>query len=155
MALTDSQMAMWETVVALVHADGEVHTEEDKFLTERFEKLPVTPEQKQELLKHIDKPGNPRELFQQITEPADRSQLIYFARLLFHSDGDFAAQEKHILDLLQSDVMSHVDMTAAMHKVDQIVIDFEKKEQARRDSQPLHRKIINAIVFWQDLDSLD
>jgi hypothetical protein len=45
MALTDSQMAMWETVVALVHADGEVHTEEDKFLTERFEKLPVTPEQ--------------------------------------------------------------------------------------------------------------
>ena len=155
MALTESQVAMWETIVALVHADGKVHAEEDRFLEERFDKMDITPEQKEELLKHLKTPGEPRELFKKISEPRDRSQLIYFARLLFYSDDDFHVQEKKILDLLHSDVMSTVDMSEAMHKMDQIVLDYYEKEQARKEAQPLHRKIINAIIFWDDLDSVD
>ena len=152
MALSDSKLAMWETIVALVHADGEVHSEEDTFLRERFEKLAATPEQKQELLSHIQKPGNPRELFKKITEPSHRANLIHLARMLFYSDGDFSAQEKQIFELLESDVMGKVDITEAMHKADLVVAEFQAKEQMRRDSQPLHRRVINAIAFWEDFE---
>ncbi len=154
MSLSQSQIEMWKTVVSLVHADGKVHEAEDQFLKERFAKLPLTDEQRQELFQYIEYPEEPREVFQRISEPRDRAQLIYFARLLFYSDGDYSAQEKHILELLNSEVMSKVDMQAAMHKMDQIVLDFKAKEEARKEAQPLHRKIINAIVFWVDLDNM-
>ena len=154
MALTDSQVTMWETVVALIHADGKVHKEEDLFLKDRFEKLDITPEQKQTLQRHIETPGNPRELFKKITAPRDRAQLIYFARLLFFSDGEFCDQEKLVLDHLESEVMGKADITAAMHEIDKVVVDYQQKHQERRDSQPLHRKIINALVFWEDLDNM-
>jgi uncharacterized tellurite resistance protein B-like protein len=152
MALTDSQVALWQTIVSLVHADGKVHPEEDKFLRERFEHLSMTPEQKEQLLSQIEKAEEPRELFKKISEPRDRSLLIYFARLLFHSDGELCDQEKRILELLESDVMDKVDMVETMHKVDQIVNDYEEKERARREVLPIHRKIINAITFWDDYE---
>lgn len=155
MAISDSQMAMWETIVALVHVDGKIHQDEDKFLQDRFEKLPVTPQQKEELLNQLHHPGSPKELFKKISEPKDRSQVIYFARLLFYSDGDFSAEEKLILDHLHSEAMAKVDIKKVMHEIDQVMIDFKNQEQARREAQPMHRRAINALIFWADLDHLD
>ena len=155
MALNDSQMAMWKTIVALVHVDGVLHPEEKDFLENRFEKLSVSPQQKKDLMDQLESPEETRVLFDQITEPAHRSQLIYFARLLFHSDKDFSAIEKKILDQLNSQVMSQVDMTETMRKMDRVVVEFQNQQQANRDRQPLHRRIINTIVFWEDLDNLD
>lgn len=155
-SLSDSQMAMWKSVVALVHADGKKHYDEITFLKDRFSKLPATEEQKQDLLSSIDDEKlSIDDEFKKITTPADRGQLIYYARLLFWSDGDFAIQEKQIFETLSTEVLSQTDLKKAMKDIDQVVKDFEAWEIQRREDQPIHRKIINAIIFWQDLDKLE
>ena len=51
--------------------------------------------------------------------------------------------------------VSKSDITKTMHEIDKAMVDFQKRERAEKDAQPLHRKIINALVFWDDLDSAD
>lgn len=153
--LNDSQMSMWKAIIALIDADGLDHEGEIAFLKERFQKLDGTSEQKEELLSSIGQFQDVNVYFKQITEPRDRSQFIYFARLLFWSDGDFHEQEKKVLKSLNSEVMAQVDLKKEMIKLDKVVKDYESWEQSRREEQPLHRRIINALVFWEDLDSID
>jgi uncharacterized membrane protein YebE (DUF533 family) len=135
--IDDSKMNMWRAIVALVHADGLQHPEEDAFIQEKIAVLPFTEEQKQVLNEEMKNPSDVNDLFQQITHSGDRSQFIYFARLLFWSDGDFDAQEEHILKFLREQTLSKVDLEKVMHSVDQIAEDFAQQHRDRGFRQKL------------------
>ena len=126
--VSKSQLNMWRSVIALVLADEVSHDSELRFLQEAFNKLPLTAAQRQILEDDLETPKNVNEFFPKITEPSDRSQFIYFARLLFWSDGDFSEQEAKILQQLRTDVLKKADLEVAMKKVENITYEFQEQE---------------------------
>lgn len=129
--VNESKFNMWRAIVALVHADGEAHPEEDSFLRAKFQNLPFTSEQLEALNADMESPKDVDVFFEKITSPGDRSQFIYFARLLFWSDGVFQEQEQAILDRLHVATISKVDLEKVMHSVDGIAEQFVRDYKNR------------------------
>lgn len=154
-SLTNSQMSMWKAVVSLIHADGVQHPDEVKFIVDRLDKLRGTSEQKKEILSVINDSSTVEDHFSQITSPGDRSQFIYFARLLFWSDGDFNSQEKKLHEHLHDQVIDKVAMREIMKELDKAEDKITEWQARYKESQPLHRKVLNALIFWDDLDVAD
>jgi len=150
-SLSPSQFNMWRSIVALIYADKKKHPEEEAFLRRSIEKLSLSEPQISQLEADISSPPNLEEVFPKIDEPRHRSQLIYFARLLFWSDGDFHAQEEKILDSMHAQVMSQVDLEAAMKRVEDVTQKFHQKEAARKANVSWSQKLVDAILFWEDL----
>lgn len=149
--LSDSKFYMWRAIVALVYADGKKYSEEEEFLEKYFKALPLSADQKATLESDMVTPADLDECFAKITEPADRSQFIYFARLLFHSDGDFDITEEELLGKLKGSVTQQVDMDKVMKEVNQTALDFIEKENTRKEKRPFYEKLVDALVFWEDL----
>ena len=153
--LTDSQIYMWKTVIALIHADNVEHPEETNFIKDRMDKLQLNPEQRTELENTLQSPGSVEENFEKITDTRDRSQFIYFARLLFWSDGDFSKQERKIHQQLNENVIGKANLRKVMRRLDDIKAEVKEWEDSQKQDQPLHRRIINTLDFWDDLDVAD
>ncbi len=131
--ISDSKFNMWQAIIAFVHADGLKHPSEVAFIEEKLQVLNLTGEQKTLLREDLIRPKNVDDFYELITAPADRSQFVYFARLLLWCDGDFDAQEKAILDRFHKKTLDKVDFRKVMHSVDQIAADYEKNQS---DDQP-------------------
>lgn len=131
--MTESHFNMWRAMVALAHADHKVTTEEREFMRKKFDGLNFTEEQKEQLHAELDDAQDVIPLFEKITDKRDRAEFIYFARLLFWSDGEFELQEEEILKHLHESTISKVDLEAAMHEVDKQVDAAMAKYDAERE----------------------
>ena len=92
--MTDSRFHMWRTLVALVHIDHQITEEERAFFLDRLHRLSFTEEQENIIKDEMGEAQDVTALFEKITDKEDRATLIYFARLLFWSDGEFVMQEE-------------------------------------------------------------
>ena len=135
--INDSKFNMWRAIVALVHADGVSHPDEDKFLQEAFSKLPFNDEQVKTLAEDMTNVKNVDDFYKEITDPSDRSHFIYFARLLFWSDGDFHHQEEAILQSFREQTLDKANLERAMHEVDEIAAEFAESEENKGFRQKL------------------
>ena len=151
MSLSDSKFNMWRTVTALAHTDGVFHRDEEDYLKKIFENISLSKEQSDILKSDLTTPQDPAQLHGLITEPGDRAQVTYFGRILLWADKDFDHTEEEILAKLMELSMDKVDFKEALLKVKQVSEDFKKKEEQYRDARPFHRKVLDAIVFWEDL----
>jgi uncharacterized membrane protein YebE (DUF533 family) len=95
---------MWRAVVAMAHADGIVTPHEINFLLEQIKNLTLSPGQLQTLAGDLSMPQDIHTMFTHITDANDKRDFFKFARILSWSDGDFDAQEQHILDVLEQDL---------------------------------------------------
>ena len=148
--ISESRFAMWRGLVALVHADHRVTGEEKSFFTNRFGKLGLSPEQEEILLKDLEFKQEVSPFIEQMTDPADRSNFIYFGRLVFYSDGDFVQQEEALLNIVHGKVMSKVDLEKAMHEVDSHVDDymaeFDREREERRSQLNIFQRFVEKIL---------
>ena len=135
--INDSKFNMWRAIVALINADGYKHPDEKKFLIETFAKLPFSESQRKILEQDMSAKNSVDEFYKGITQPGDRSQFIYFARLLFWSDGDFHHQEKEILQCFRQQTMDKADFKKVMHSVDKIAEEFAAGEEQKDFRQKL------------------
>lgn len=100
-SMADSRFHMWRAVFALAHADGQVTDKERQFMQIYLSRLSVSPEQKEILKADIEKGQEVSLMFSKITQEKDVEDFFNFARLLVWCDGDFAEQERQILELLR------------------------------------------------------
>lgn len=100
---------MLRCLVAMAHADGVMSPDEVGYLTAFINRIPFTLEQRTQLEADIDAPQDINALFAQITNPAVRAQVLYFARVLSMKDGEIHASEAAILDRLQASVTNTPD----------------------------------------------
>lgn len=107
-SVSASRFYMWRAVVAMAHADGIVTPHEVNFLQEQMKDVPLSEGQMQTLAGDISVPQNIAAMFGQITNSHDKSDFFKLARVLSWSDGDFDAQEQHILEVLEK-VMNEGD----------------------------------------------
>ena len=107
-SVSASRFYMWRAVVAMAHADGIVTPHEVHFLQEQMKDVPLSEGQLQTLTGDISAPQDIAAMFGQITNTQDKSDFFKLARVLSWSDGDFDAQEQHILESLEK-VMNEGD----------------------------------------------
>jgi len=151
MSLTDSKFNMWRTITSLAHADGIFCRDEKNYLEPIFDGLDLSSEQREQLKSDMITPQDSKKMFELISEPADRAQVTYFGRILMWADENLESSEEEMLKKLTDLAMSKTDFKAVMKKVHQVAQDFKNEEELRRESRPTHRKILDAIVFWEDL----
>jgi uncharacterized membrane protein YebE (DUF533 family) len=151
MSVSDSKFNMWRTVTALAHSDGVFHRDEEDYLKKIFENINLSKEQRDILAADLETAQDPAKLHGLITEPGDRAQVTYFGRILLWADKDFDHTEEEILSKLMELSMNKVDFKEALIKVNQISEDSRIKEELRKENRPFHRKVLDAIVFWEDL----
>jgi len=112
--ISTSVFYMWRCVIALAHADGQVHEKEREYLTRIIGNMDrafgMTAEQKKTFENDLVTPQNISSLLAHINDQSCRGQLVYFAGLLAHADGNLDASEDAILKKLRVDQMSSLDM---------------------------------------------
>jgi len=99
--INESRFYMWRAVVAMIHADGVVTPHELSFIKDYMSDLNLTPNQTLLLEMDIAKPQLVHDMFSEISELQDRKDFFALARALAWCDGDFDAQEEHILNHLE------------------------------------------------------
>ena len=149
--LSDSHYNMWLSIIALIYADGQKHPDEAEFIEEMITKMSATDEQKSALRESANNPPDIHDAFPKVTEPKHRSQMIYFARLLFWTDGDFHHQEQAILERLHEDVMSKVDLEKTMKEVEKVTVEFHDKMENELQDRRWSHKRVDAIIFWEKI----
>lgn len=107
--LSASRFYMWRAVVAMAHADGIVTPHEVSFLQDSVKNTDISKGQVQILTADLGTPQDIYRMFSHITDPRDKKDFFKFARVLSWSDGDFDAQEKHIVETLEK---IHMDETS-------------------------------------------
>jgi len=112
---------MWRAVVALTHADDVVMPEEKEFIRRFYNTVPFTNDQKHQLEAELRDAQEITEIFPLVTDARDRAELIYFARMMFWSDGDYARQEAAILHQLKGEVLEKLDLDELMHETDRFL----------------------------------
>lgn len=156
--MTDSRFNMWRCLVALVHADHRISPEEKEFFTKRFDKLRLSEEQKSILLNELQNPQKVEDIFNKITDREDKATLIYFARLLFWSDGEFAKQEEKILKHLHASVISGIDVKQVMQDVnratEEIMARYDREIKKEKEEAGLWSALKFAITggLWPARD---
>lgn len=152
--ISDSRFNMWRAVVALTHADDVVMPEEKEFIRRFYNTVPFTNEQKHQLEAELRKPQDITEIFTKITDHRDRAELIYFARMMFWSDGDYALQEAEILKKLKIDVLDKLDIDTLMDETERFVNEKPQRPPVETPDGMVDEKItarntigLKAIIY--------
>ncbi|MDX9730892.1 MAG: DUF533 domain-containing protein [Bdellovibrionales bacterium] len=140
-SLSESQLNVLRTLVALAHVDGKACEAERSFIREKLNKLKASPEQIALIRGDLETPRAPDEFFARITDLHERARLLYLARLLFFKDAEFCDYEKMVMDRFEKEHMSKVDLAAAIVKIEEI----EKKIRAQEREAPSSVK--GSLVF--------
>ena len=129
--ISASRFYMWRAVVAMAHADGIVTPHELNFLQEQVRDVSLSAGQLQILAGDLNKPQDIHAMYAQITSVADRRDFFKLARVLSWSDGDFDAQEKHIIDFLEQEMADNDNRRAleeSRESVKEIVLGGDQWE---------------------------
>lgn len=107
--MSESRFYMWRAVFAMAHADGVLAPQEHEMLSEFIEKRPFSPPQREVLKQDLEAPQDVEALFENISHEKDREDFFDLARALVWCDGNYAEQERVILERLKSQSgMQHV-----------------------------------------------
>ena len=136
---SESFFNMWRLVVLAAHADHNVHEKEVDMIKSYIESLELDESQKQTLRKELKDPASLDEILPKITEPAHRSQSIYFTRLLFWKDRVMAKEEKAFLDKITKHFQSFVDTDTVNKKLKEVREKIEKEPHPALPDTPLMR----------------
>lgn len=115
-----SQLAMWKTVLGMLHADGSFEENEVNWYKEKLKALNLNEQQQAEFSKIIQDGFSPRQIWGEITEARDRGFVVYLARLAAHSDGVFHDNEKSYLEDLEKEMSGGVDIEACAAEVQRL-----------------------------------
>jgi len=148
--ITESRFQMWRTLIALTHADHKVTAEERDFFIRRFDAVGFSDDQKRAIESELNNKQDVVALFDSITDKQDRGNLIYFARLLFWCDGEFAEQEELILKSLHSSVIDKIDLQEALQSsrsmTETLLSDYDEKAP-KNDGSLLSRLTSSLEIF--------
>jgi hypothetical protein len=100
--LNDSGFAMWRGIVALAHIDHKLTDDEVDFFKKQLERVELSPAQEQILDNDLANGIKLVDVYNDITEPAHRTNLLNMGYVIFHRDGDFCHVEKAFYDELHS-----------------------------------------------------
>ena len=127
--MTESHLNMWRLVTLAIHADGHTDPEEIAMIEKYIEELNFNDEQKELIRKELKTPSSLEDILPKITDPGDRSQSLYFVRLLLWRDKILTDEEEVFLKKVQSHFMQFSDIQAISNQLDQLKEKNSKTEE--------------------------
>ena len=137
-AFNESKFAMWRCIIGMAHADGILHEDEQAYLTKMFDNMRdragMPADMHDTLVDDLHNPKDVEPFMGQIVDPAFRSQLVYFARLLAYKDGEKHPDEAQLLKIMKAEMSGGVDMDAIRAEVRANVASEVTLHELKRDS---------------------
>lgn len=118
-----NQFLMWRCIISMAHADGIVCDAEREYLDKIFDKMGLNDDQRKQLEKDIEENVDITGLLPQINDPAYRSQIVYFARLLAAKDGHICPDEKELLEKLHAQTSGRLNIEDIKKQVQENIND--------------------------------
>lgn len=148
--ISNSRYTMWRAIIALAHADHVVTQEEKDFIMKKLESIPFSTEQRTQLLEDMEEFPDIEALLPDITEPVDRSMLVYYGRLLVWSDGEYALQEEKLLKLMNMNALSQVDMEQALSESRDYARQYADGYARSREEESEHGPLLTPFRWIHD-----
>lgn len=153
---------MWRCIVAMAHADGLIHEQEETYLNRIFDNMKQRaglPENHYRILRDdLENPQDVGRLLPYINDPQYRSQVVYFARLLAYKDGELHPSEEQLLHKLHAQVTQGLDMDAireeVRYNVQQDLVIHEGAMDSQRPTDGLFG-LIDQIALHFGIDLMD
>ncbi len=126
---------MWRGIVAMAHADGIVTPQEISFIHDYAKEIPFNEEELEIFMQDFQTPQDAYEMFARMTDPQDRKDFFILARALSWCDGDYAAQEKHIIHCLEKLDLTDDDkklLDESRHEMEELDLDYHQWDRSAR-----------------------
>lgn len=127
--MTESHLNMWKLVASAVHADGHVDPEEIEMVEKHIEELLFSPEQKEIIKKELVSPTPLEQILPKITDPGDRSQSLYFVRLLLWKDNMLTDTEEAFLKKVSNHFMQFPEIADLSNQLEKLKEKTSKTEE--------------------------
>ena len=127
--MTESHFNMWRLVVSAVHADGDISPEEVNMIEQYIEDLDFDQKQKKIITTELKHPSSLEEILQKITDPGDRSQSLYFVRLLLWRDKILTDTESDFLKKVSDHFSQLTDTKKLQEQLEQLKEKNSKTEE--------------------------
>lgn len=127
--MTESHLNMWKLVASAVHADGQVDPEEIQMVEKYIEELHFDSEQKEIIKKELESPTPPEQILPKITDPGDRSQSLYFVRLLLWKDNMLTDTEEAFLKKVSDHFMQFPEIANLSNQLEELKGKTSKTEE--------------------------
>ena len=108
--MNESRFNMWRAIVALAHADHKITSEEKDFILDKMKGGPMNAAQADIIRQDLTQSRQVGDFMPLITAPEDRSTVVYYARMLVWSDGEYDQQEEKLVELLRRNALDQVDL---------------------------------------------
>lgn len=161
-ASNESKFNMWRAIIAMAHADGVLHANEIVYLRGIFDKMRernlIGDDKYQTLLDDIEHPQDIDDVLPLVTEPAYRSQITHFARLLAFRDGKFHPSEEDLLkkfEGIQSPVPESLKAEIRANVQKELLIHESEKDSIRPDKKTPFSALIDKLAQIGGRDLLD
>jgi uncharacterized membrane protein YebE (DUF533 family) len=149
--ISKSRYSMWRAVIALAHADHVVMQAEKDFIMNKLDSVPFSSEQRTQLLEDMDESPDIEALLPEVTEPVDRSMLVYYGRLLVWSDGEYALQEEKLIKLLNLNAMSQINLDDALRESKNYARHYaDHYEQSRQEEEADHGPLLTPFSWFHE-----
>lgn len=153
---------MWRCIVAMAHADNIVMEDEKEYLKNIFDKMKdntdMAEEHYQILLEDIETPQNVDHLMADLNAPECQSQVVYFARVLAHKDGNLHPTEAQLIEKLRANALEGKNLEEIKKQVasniqeEMVAIELEGDSQ-RETTGPFG--VIDKIALKLGIDLMD
>ncbi|MCC7304673.1 MAG: TerB family tellurite resistance protein [Alphaproteobacteria bacterium] len=132
--VSESRYYMWRAIFAAMHADHKVTDEERAFAGNYLSNVPFSEEQKTVLRNDLDTPKDIAEMFEKITDPADRGEFFEFTRNLLWADGDYARAEEQMFEHMMKSWMLRLNPEKLRAEVKK-AFDLSRLKREAEDEQ--------------------
>ncbi len=99
--ISESRFNMWRCVVGMAHADGVITPHELAFINNYIKDLSLSKAQLDIVGDDLREAQDIHDIFSKVTDHQDKKDFFVLARALSWCDGDYAAQEKSIIEQLE------------------------------------------------------
>ncbi len=99
--MSSDEFLVMRGLLALAHVDGQLTPDEASWVKERLETMDISEEQAAALRDAIHKPEPPMALYGKLSSNKAKGWFLTLARVLFHADGEFCADEKAMMKKLE------------------------------------------------------
>jgi hypothetical protein len=139
-----------------------LHEQEIDYLESIFQNMlksgALTQEAYETLQQDIQKPQPPFEMLLKINDPAYRAQVIYFARLLAHKDGEIHPSEQQLLEKLHFTAVDGLDIEeirqAVRYNLQEQLVLHEIEADSSRPTTGISG-LIDQLALQFDIDLMD
>ncbi len=148
----DALFSLWRAVFALVHVDGEVSSEEERYIDSVMERFSFSNEQQDIVRDDLKKQGSVVTLFQNIESLDYRRQFFVLARTVVWCDGFLHDDERQALEDVQKSLGDDIaQYSSELRWLDRKPVPYDGVSGETNEERMMQTVIYQMLAFLHDI----